>query len=157
MTGINISDLESGSKSWGGEGFEMGDAVKGEVVEAEQIQQTSFESGEPLFWSDGKPRMMSRVVIQTDLGDGGDDDGKRTLYLKGGNFEVADGEGTSGEKALIEAMKKAGAKSIEPGGTLHVKISGQGKATTRGYRPPKLWKMKYEAPVKAIQADDLDF
>lgn len=157
MSSLNIGDLEGGAKSWGGEGYSVGDKVTGEIVSAEQIQQTAFDSGEKLFWDNGDPRMMTKVVLQTDLRDNGDDDdGLRTLYLKGGNFDPKEGKGLSGEKALVEAVKAAGAKSIDPGGKLTVLISGLGKPKTRGYQPPKLWTMKYEPPTESISVEDLD-
>lgn len=152
---LSINDLQSGGKSWGGEGFVMGDKVSGEVISAKRVQQTDFQTGDPLFWSNGDPRMMSQVTIQTDLRDGEDDDGVRTLYLKGGNFEAKEGVGAAGERALVEAMKAAGATSVDPGGKLHVAISGIAKPTTRGYQPAKLWSMKYEPPTQSIAAADL--
>lgn len=152
---ISLDDISGGSRSWGGEDFGVGDKISGTVVRAERVQQQDFTTGEPLHWSNGDPRMLSRVIIATDLRDSDDDDGQRALYLKGGRFEAAEGSGMSGESALAEAMKQAGTKSIEPGGKLQVAITGLGKATQRGYRPPKLFTIKYTAPVASISASDL--
>lgn len=154
-TGIQLDDLDRGGKSWGGEGYTVGDKIDGEVISSGRIQQTDFQTSEPLFWSNGDPRMMSKVTIQSSERADDDDDGIRTLYLKGGNFEVREGKGVSGEKALAEAMKAAGVKTLAPGGRLQVAITGLSKVTTRGFQPAKLFTMKFTPPTQSISADDL--
>ena len=99
--------------------------------------------------------MLTYVELDTGLSDGDDDDGVRALYCKGGNFEVAEGDGLSAERAIVEAAKKAGVKSLEEGAKLAVVFSGRAKATTRGYQPAKLYTMKYEAPKASVAVDDL--
>lgn len=153
--GISLDDLAGGGKSWGGEGCSVGDRIEGEVVSSGRVQQTDFQSQEPLFWPNGDPRMMSKVTIQTSLSESDEDDGLRTIYLKGGNFEAREGTGHSGEKALSEAMKAAGLKTLDAGTRIQIAITGLSKVTTRGFQPAKLWKIKLTpAAPSAISADE---
>lgn len=154
--GISLDDLAGGGKSWGGEGYGVGDKLDGEVVDSGRVQQTDFQSNEPLFWPNGDPRMMSKVTVKTTLSESDEDDGVRTVYLKGGNFEAREGSGFSGEKALAEAMKAAGVKTLAAGSRIQIHITGLSKVTTRGFQPAKLWKIKVSPPApSAINADDL--
>jgi hypothetical protein len=154
MSGLNLNELEGGSKSWKGEN--IGDKVVGTIVSVKRVQQTDFTTGEPLEWSNGDPRMQTVVELQTDLEETGDDDGVRSVWLKGGkNYEAAEGSGKSGEVALAEAAKAAGVTSIEEHAKLAVVMSGRSKPTTRGYQPAKLYTMQYEAPKASISTSDL--
>ena len=150
---FNIGEIASGGKAFPFE--EIGDKVVGTIKLIERRQQTSFENNTPLFWDNGDPRMLTYVELETDLRDDDDDDGVRALYCKGGNFEAAEGQGLSAERAIVEAAKKAGLKEIDQGAKLSVAFTGRGKATTRGYQPPKLFTMKLEAPKASVAVDDL--
>jgi hypothetical protein len=151
---FNVSDLEGGSKSWSPE---VGDKISGLITSIKRVQQTDFTSGAPLEWADGSPRMQTVVELKTDLRDAGDDDdGLRSVWLKGGkNFEAAEGSGRSGEVALAEAAKAAGAKTIDEGSKLTVVCSGKSKPTTRGYQGAKLYTMKLEPAKASVAVDDL--
>jgi hypothetical protein len=133
----------------------VGDTITGTVTFFDVVQQTAMETNEPLTWSDGRPRMQLIVDLQTDQGDGADDDGVRRLYAKGGNYEVAEGSGTSLRDAIGDAVRKAGCKSFEEGATLTVGFTGLGKKTNRGFAAPKLYRAKYEPPRKAMAAADV--
>jgi hypothetical protein len=153
---LDLNDLDGGSNSWLPE--EIGDKIKGKILDVKRVQQTDFTTGEPLFWQDEQPRLQTVVELQTDLSESGDDDGKRTVWLKGGaNYEAAEGKGKSGEVALSIAAKADGATAVEEGADLIVIFSGLAKATVRGYNQAKLYSMKYTAPKASISADDLDF
>lgn len=154
MSGFNIGDLEGSSKSWKPEA--IGDKISGKIIKIERKQQTDMISGEPLEWNDGSPRMQTIVQLQTDLRDDADDDGVRSLWLKGGkNFEAAEGKGHSGEVALVEAAKKAGVKTIEEGSDLTTILSGFAKPTSRGFQAAKLYAMRLEPAVSSVSVDDL--
>lgn len=150
--GIDLNDLAGGGKSWKPE---VGDKISGTIVNVKRVQQTDMEDGTPLTWNDGSPRMQTVVDLQTtDVTE--DDDGIRSLWLKGGkNFEPAEGTGASGEVALAEAAKAAKATSIDEGAKLQVVCSGKAKPTSRGYQGAKLYTMKYEKPVASVAAADL--
>jgi hypothetical protein len=112
----------------------------GEVTEPpELVQQRDFDTNEPLFWPDGRQKMMLKVIIQTDQRDpqDPDDDGKRALYLR---YKMKD--------AVQEAIKRAGAKGApKQGGWLSLTYYADDLAAKRGRNePPKLYKAEYRPP-----------
>ena len=123
---------------------EIGTTVKGTVIAAEVKQQTDMDTGQPLTWDNGDPRMQLIVTLQTDERDPdlNDDDGTRRLFAKGNMLT-----------AIKAAVKKANAR-LEPGGTLVVKYSGDGEQKKRGFNPPKLYEAAYKAG--APQQADVD-
>lgn len=136
---------------------DLGDTVEGEITNVELVQQTSIDDGSLLTWDDGSPRMQLVITLKTDDRDADDEDdeGIRRVYCKGGKFEVDQGSGKALKEAVAEAVKKAGAKSIEEGATLKVGYTGIGKKKTRGHSAPKLYTAKYTAPTSKVSADDL--
>ncbi len=150
---LALNEIGGGSKSFPFEN--VGDKVAGIIKLVERRQQRSFDGGTPLTWDDGSPRLLTYLEIETDLRDSDDDDGVRALYAKGGNFEAASGSGQALEKAIVDAVKKAGASSIDAGARLAVAFTGVGKATTRGFQPPKLFTAQYEPPRASVDVDDL--
>ena len=156
MAGIGAADLQCGVKWWGGKGIGVGDKISGLVVSASKEQQRDFDSGALLEWDNGDPRMESVAIVETDLRDPEleNDDGKRALHLRGGNYEIAEGSGLAGQKALLEAISKAGVR-CEPGVKIHAAITGIAKPTGRGRNPAKLWTIKLEKAAPGIDADDL--
>lgn len=100
------------------EGFEWG----GTIESWEMAQQTNMETGDLLFWNDGKPRLQlimhmqgeptgitweTNAYKQVALPD---DDGSRRLFVKGGL-----------QKAVSKAMRDAKVKELEVGA--HLKIT----------------------------------
>ena len=151
--GISLNELGGGGKAWTPE---IGDKIAGTIVSVKRVQQTDFQTGAPLTWSNGDPRLQTVIELQTDIQDGPDDDGIRTLWLKGGkNYEAANGSGHSGEVALAMAAKDAGAQAIEEGAKLQFACTGIAKVTQRGFQPAKLYQAKYTAPVSSVSATDL--
>lgn len=132
----------------------IGDTVEGVITDAVVSQQTDMETNQPLTWPDGSPRMQLVITLQTDERSD-DDDGIRRIFAKGGKYEVATGNGTSLKDAIADAVKKAGSKSLDEGGTLKVGYTGEGKKTNRGFSAPKLYRATYTAPVKSVSASDL--
>ena len=133
----------------------IGDTVEGRITDATVSQQTDMETNQPLTWADGSPRMQLVVTLQTDSHVDGDDDGTRRVFAKGGKYEVAEGSGTSLKDAIADAVKKAGARSLDAGGTLKVGFTGLGKKTNRGFSAPKLYRATYTAPVASVGAEEL--
>lgn len=112
----------------------------GEIVEPpELVQQRGYDDNEPLAWPDGRPKMMLKVVIQTDQRDpqDPDDDGKRGLYLK---YRMKD--------AVQDAIKKAGAKGApKKGGWLSLTYTSDDLAAKKGRNePPKNYTAIYRPP-----------
>ena len=155
--GIGQEDLVSGVRWWGGLGIGIGDQISGIVVSANKEQQRDFDTGNLLEWDNGDPRMES-VIVLSDTGEvdpeADNDDGTRALHLRGGNYEVAEGSGVAGEKALLEAINKSGLRCDE-GVKLTAKITGMAKVTGRGRNAAKLWTIKMEKPAAGIGEDDL--
>jgi hypothetical protein len=123
----------------------IGSSITGAVTkEPELMQQTDFDTNEPLVWSDGRPRMQARVILATDERDPeiADDDGTRALYVK-----------AALQKAVASAVRSAGAKRLEIGGKLTVTYTGDGQAVGKK-NPPKVYSAKYEPPDPVAQAAD---
>ena len=144
--------FSEGSKSFKFE--EINDMVRGTIESAEIKQQTNLE-GEPLFWADGAPRKQLVITLQTTLKDDDDDDGLRTIYAKGGKFDLKTGSGKSMRDAIVEAVRAAGAKQINVGDELAVIYSGVGAVKQRGQNPPKLYEASYKVAQRAVSNKDL--
>ena len=134
----------------------IGDTVTGTIVDMKKVQQTDMESGKPQFWDNGDPKMMLRIVLQTDLHDDGEDEGIRSVYLRGGNFTASKGKGTSSLVAVKDAVRRSGTdKGIEIGGKLTVQYSGEGAKSNRAFSAPKLYTAHYEAPTYAVDINEM--
>ncbi len=112
----------------------VGTIVKEPVVQ----QQTDITTGEPKYWSDGKPREQLQVVLATQQRDPSDphDDGHRALYVRG---ELT--------KAVRAAIRASGAKGIEVGGTMTVTYTGNGQPPKPGFSGAKLFAVTYAPPL----------
>lgn len=128
----------------------VGDSVTGTVESTEVRQQTDFQSGQPKTWDDGSPVMQLVVSLQTTLRDDADDDGIRKVYVKGSKKPGSQ----SLHDAVATAVRQAGAKGLEEGGTLTVTYTGDEPPKTRGMSPRKLYSATYEAPDKAAATGD---
>lgn len=134
----------------------IGDTVSGVIVEMKKTQQTDMESGKPAFWDNGDPKMMLRIVLQTELQDDDDDEGLRSIYLRGGNYTAAKGKGTSSQVAVKDAVRRSGdPKGIQVGGKLTMQYSGEAAKTNRAFNAAKLYLASYEPPVMAVPLDEL--
>lgn len=116
----------------------IGTSITGRLVRnPEARQQTHIETGEPLTFANGDPRMQIVVSLATDERDpdNEDDDGERALYIKGNMLA-----------AVRDAVRKAGAKGLEVGGTLTVTYVGDGERKNRAFNAPKLYAAVYVLP-----------
>lgn len=128
---------------------ELKTGVKGRVKAgangeaAEVQQQRDFDTGEPLYWNDGKPRLQAKVVLATDerSDDIDDDDGSRALYLK-----------SNLQRAVAKAIRAAGASRLEVDGWLEVVFTAEGTPPRKGANPPKLFEAVYQPPDPVEQA-----
>lgn len=127
-----------------------GDTIRGTIVSTEVRQQTEFGTNAPKTWDDGSPMMQVVVTLQTDEHDDDDDDGLRRIYLKGGL------KSPTTQRAVADAIRKAGAKGLEIGGTLALKLTGFGEAPRKGFNPPGQYAAKYEPPAKVVAVDDFE-
>lgn len=122
----------------------IGTTVSGQIcAQPEVTQQSDLDTGKPLFWDDGRPRMQLVVTVQTDQRDPeiADDDGKRKFYIR-----------AKLQDAVRQAVRASQAKGLEVGGTLAITYVADGEQKKRGYNPPKIYSATY-APPSAAQAN----
>ncbi|MFI6910135.1 hypothetical protein ACIBKY_53405 [Nonomuraea sp. NPDC050394] len=122
-----------------------GTTVGGPITQPPRVeQQKDLDTGELKFWNDGKPMMQMIVTVQTDLRDPAvaDDDGQRAFYIKANSL-----------KAVRDAVRRSGAKSLEVGGMLALTYTGDGEKKKAGKNPPKLYSATY-SPPSAAQANE---
>jgi hypothetical protein len=146
----DIDDVNDFLESGGipGASFEnIGDNWHGQIVRAKKVQSRDFETREAKTWDDGSPMHELQIDLQTDVRspDISGDDGVRRLFCRGGMLQ-----------AVRQALR-ASKERLQPGGWLDVTYTGDGTATRRGLRPPKIYSAKYEPGQLAagISADDL--
>lgn len=106
----------------------VGDSFTGTITELETAQVRNYESGEPEFWDDGKPKLQIVVTLATEYGDGGEDDGSRKVYLFGQKLQAA-----------REALKAAGMDKLELGSKFTITYSGTKPSSNKKYNDVKLY------------------
>lgn len=152
----DINDFLMGT---GGKAFSfeaIGDTVSGTIVEMKKRQQTDMQTNAPAYWDNGDPKMMLQVILQTELQEDEEDEGLRSVYLRGGNHTAVKGKGASSLVAVKDAVKRSGASDgIQPGGRLTLQYSGEGKAANKGFNPPKLYQATYVPSDDGISLDEL--
>ncbi len=141
---INSRLMGSGKPTISWKDAPIGTVVKGKILDGHESQQTDFHTREPLVWKDGQPRMQIVLTLATDMRDPAvdGDDGERQLFVKG-----------QMQKAVGEAVRKAGVTGLAAGGTLAVQFSGLGEATGAGLNPPKVFVAQYAPPAINAGAD----
>lgn len=124
-----------------------GTTLSGRITERPTVeQQRDIKDGSKKFWSDGNPMMQLVVTVQTDERDPQleEDDGRRRLFVKG-----------QLKNAIADAVRTAGARGLEVGGTLTVTYTHDGTATQRGFNPPKQYTAQYvAAAANALHTPD---
>lgn len=145
MTSLN--DLMPASKSWQWDGNPK---IKGTVVKVERKQQTDIDSGTPLTWDNGDPKMQTVFTLQV-AAPTADDDGLRTIYARGGKHDVGEGSGEAMETAIFAAYRKAGITTIE-GAELVVEHSGW-SVKKKGKNPARLF-TAYARPASTPVPDE---
>jgi hypothetical protein len=127
----------------------LGTVIQGVILSKTVRQQTDFATKKPKFYEDGNAANQLVVIVQTTLReeikdpDTGvvkvaqdNDDGKRAFYIKG-----------QMKAATRDAVRAAGAKGLEIGGTLAIKWDSN-KPSGKG-NPLKVYKVAYKAPGAA--------
>lgn len=154
----NIDEANAFLNGQGAKAFpfdHVGASVTGVITDLDVRQQTDMQTGEVQYWADGRPKQILVITIQTELQDDEADDGLRTLWIRGGNFMIASGKGSSALTAVKDALRKAGAKDLEIGATITMTHSGMGKASNKGFSPPKLYTADYQPAVRNVSVDEL--
>lgn len=106
------------------------------TAEPFERQQTEYGTNNPAVWPSGEPKMQIIVNLQTQERDDPDDDGERTLYVASNALKHAIGK----------AIRDAGAKDLEVGGTLTVTYSGNDPQSKNPQNPKKLYTAVYQKP-----------
>jgi hypothetical protein len=140
----DINDFLSGGVP--GAGFDaIGDKWVGIVVDFEKVQQTDYDTGVPVTWDDGTPKMMLHVDIQTDVRDEEivGDDGVRRLYVRGNMLTKF--------KSALRAAKMRMDRGVE----VTVAYIADGDPPKKGMNPPKLYDVVVAPGPTGVSADDL--
>ncbi|WEV41622.1 hypothetical protein OZX57_06430 [Bifidobacterium sp. ESL0682] len=131
LSGLDDLLSGSGAKAFFGRDSQPGSSVTGTLELIETQQMRDFNTQQPAFWNDGKPQQEIHMVIQTTLRDDEDDDGRRSLYVKGWGIQL---------KAFREAMRNAGIKKApKPGDTITETYKGADPQSKNPAMPAKLY------------------
>lgn len=129
----------------------VGDSFHGVITDLETAQVRNYDSGEPEFWDDGKPKLQIVVTLATDYIDPEleGDDGTRKVYLAGQKLTAAK-----------QAMKEAGIQKLEKGFKFTIAYVGSKPSSNKKYNDVKLYGItivpsKSNADVDALLADTL--
>lgn len=148
---VNEFLMGSGAKAFSFDN--IGDKVRGTIVSMDKRQQTDMDTGDPVFWANGDPKYMLQVTLQTELQHSDDDEGMRSVYLRGGNYTPAKGKGSSSLNAVKDAVKRSGTdKGIEISGDLSLEYTGEAKA---GAFKAKLYTAEYRPPSYSVDIDEM--
>jgi hypothetical protein len=125
----------------------LGHTVSGRITEQPTVeQQRNYEDDKLKFWDDGKPMMQLVVTLATNERDpeNPEDDGARRLYVKGYM-----------KNAVAGAVRAAGARGLENGGTLSVTYTQDGEKKNPKFNAPKLFTAQYiPAATNALHTPD---
>lgn len=127
----------------------LGTVIQGTILSKTVRQQTDYSTKKPKFYDDGNAANQLVVIVQTDLREEikdpdtgtvkvseANDDGKRAFYIKG-----------QMKAETRDAVRAAGARGLEIGGTLAVKWDSN-KPSGKG-NPLKVYKVRYSPPGAA--------
>jgi hypothetical protein len=127
----------------------VGDSYTGVITNLETAQVRNYDSGEPEFWDDGKPKLQIVVTLDTDYIDPDveGDDGTRKVYLAGQKLTAAK-----------QAMKEAGIQKLEKGFKFTISYVGTKPSSNKKYNDVKLYGIaivpsKSNVDVDALLAD----
>lgn len=139
----SLGDLLAGNsaKAYFGANSQPGDSVTGVIEKIETTQVNDFQTKQPAYWNDGRPKEQIHVIIQTQLRDPSvdDDDGRRSLWIKGWGIQL---------KAFRDACRQAGVKIPKPGDTITERFVGLGQRGDAP-QPPKVFEFHIE-PASSV-------
>ena len=124
----------------------VGDAFTGTITDLRTVQVRSYDSGEPEFWDDGKPKLQIEVTLATEYLDSGveEDDGTRRVYLFGQKLSAAKLE-----------MKSKGIAKLEKGMGFTITFAGEKPASNKKYNNVKLYGIEIEPATSNPDVDAL--
>ena len=138
-----LASIESQSSK--GAKFEQpGTSISGIIENVTANQIRDFKSRQPKFFDDGQPQMQVLVTINTGVTDPmvEDDDGRRTVHIKGFGLQ---------RRAGLQALHNAGlrkAAEVRPGDRFTATFTGFGEAKP-GMNAPKLFEyvIEHQSPA----------
>lgn len=124
----------------------IGDSFTGVITDLRTVQVRSYDSGEPEFWDDGKPKLQIEVTLATDYLDPSldEDDGTRRVYLFGQKLSAAKQE-----------MKAKGLSKLEKGMTFTISFVGEKPASNKKYNNVKMYGIEIEPATSNPDVDAL--
>lgn len=144
----DANDLLSGTSipSLSFKDAKVGDGYEGTIAGLRTVQVRNFETNEPEFWDDGKPKLQIEVTLDTDLADGTnpEDDSQRRVFLFGQKLRAAQ-----------EEMRKKGLKKLEIGSGFKITLSGTKPAQNKRYNDVKLYSIELTPATSDKAADAL--
>lgn len=154
---INIDSIRSGDNYPSYRLAKPGDTVSGTIIEApRQVTVTN---------DDGKTRdqIILAVEINRDLSTSHrknkQPDGSVTIdpvnLDESKVWAVWVPLGSKMAKALVDAVKAAGATTIDQGASVKFTLTGYGEPSKPGWSAPGLYSAAYKAPVASLAASDL--
>ena len=142
MTTTSLSSLDSILAGGGTIAkFEApGDLHSGEIVDIQIRQVNDYDTGKPSFWDDGRPQEQIVVTIETADSTGPDDDGHRSIYIKGWGDQL---------KAFRQASKTLG-RPPRPGDYFIATYIGDGEKKNARFNAPKLFQYEITAGTAGL-------
>ncbi|RSX48917.1 helix-turn-helix domain-containing protein [Bifidobacterium castoris] len=131
----SVADFAAGGgKSFFNADSQPGASVTGVVTAIEVTQYHDFQTKAPGFWKDGRPQKQLHITIQTDLQTDPDDDGLRSIWIKGWGKQMA---------AYRDARRRNGGKDPRPGDTFTATYIGLGERGDAP-QPPKIYRYEIQ-------------
>lgn len=144
MTPEQMLDSIESQSSKGAKFEQPGTSISGIIENVTANQIRDFKSRQPKFFDDGQPQMQVLVTINTGITDPmvEDDDGRRTVYIKGFGLQ---------RHAWLQALHNAGlrkAAEVRPGDRFTATFTGFGEAKP-GMNAPKLFEyvIEHQSPA----------
>jgi hypothetical protein len=124
----------------------VGDSFTGVITDLRTVQVRSYDSGEPEFWDDGKPKLQIEVTLATDYLDPSldEDDGTRRVYLFGQKLSAAKQE-----------MKAKGLSKLEKGMAFTISFVGEKPSSNKKYNNVKMYGIAIEPATSNPDVDAL--
>ncbi|RSX53962.1 hypothetical protein D2E25_0268 [Bifidobacterium goeldii] len=144
MSAAEMLDQISRQSSKSAHFEQPGDRVSGIIENVTASQVRDYTTKEPQFWKDGSPCLQVVVTIDTGITDPNveDDDGRRTVYIKGWGVQ---------RRAWLNALRNAGLKKaseIKPGDHFTATFTGYGERNANR-QPAKLFEyvIEHQSPA----------
>jgi hypothetical protein len=111
----------------------VGDSITGQVLDVQTRQHRDPQTNKLGVWEGGDPMLQIVVTIQTELHDGADDDGVRSVFIKWWGRQ---------RSALLEALNDSGQDNLTVGQEFTATLSGTEKNANKALSDTKLYTYK---------------